>query len=95
MENGTKPFSEWIEGLAGEKAFGIILTRIERVAKGNFGDYGSVGQGVSELRVDFGPGYRVYFGEDGDVIILLGGGSKKTQSADIARAKDNWRDYNA
>jgi putative addiction module killer protein len=61
---------------------------------GNFGDSKSVGGGVEELRIDFGPGYRVYFGRDGQsVVILLGGGSKQTQSKDIQRARALWEDY--
>lgn len=63
--------------------------------QGNFGDVNSVGGGVHELVIDFGPGYRVYFGEDGDEVILLGGGNKSTQIADITKAKDRWSDYNA
>ena len=50
---------------------------------------------MSELRIDFGPGYRVYFGQDGDQVVLVGGGTKGTQAADIAKAKEYWRDYNA
>ncbi len=63
--------------------------------KGNLGDWKPVGEGVSELKIDFGPGYRVYFGQDGDEVILLTGGAKGTQSADVAKAKEYWRDYNA
>jgi putative addiction module killer protein len=65
------------------------------VSQGNLGDCEPVGEGVSELRIDIGPGYRVYFGEDGDDVILLGGGDKSTQAADIKSAKERWRDYNA
>ena len=63
---------------------------------GNLGNIRSLGDGVSELKVDFGPGYRVYFGEDGPrVVVLLIGGDKGSQQRDIAKAKDYWRDYNA
>ncbi|MFL6351507.1 MAG: type II toxin-antitoxin system RelE/ParE family toxin [Bryobacteraceae bacterium] len=75
--------------------FGSILARLDRVEEGNFGDSGHVGKGVWELRIDLGLGYRVYFGEDGDFVILLLGGSKKTQSADINQAQEFWSDYNA
>jgi putative addiction module killer protein len=68
---------------------------MRRVEKGNLGNWRSVGNGVCELRFDIGPGYRVYFGQDGDLIVLLNGGTKKTQAQDIAKAKDYWRDYNA
>jgi putative addiction module killer protein len=77
------------------KAYGIIMRRIDRVESGNFGDCRAVGQGVSELRVDEGPGYRVYFGLDGNMVILLNGGTKKTQSSDIKTAQEYWKDYNA
>jgi putative addiction module killer protein len=78
-----------------ERAYDRILARIERVEEGNFGDCESVGGGVHELKIDFGPGYRVYFGEDGDSVVLLGAGTKKTQSTDIAIAKARWSVYNA
>ncbi len=68
--------------------------RLDRAARGNFGDRKSVGGGVLELRFDFGPGYRVYFGEDGaSVILLLIGGDKSTQTKDIETAKRYWNDY--
>lgn len=78
-----------------KKAYGIIMRRIDRVESGNFGDCRAVGEGVSELRVDEGPGYRVYFGVDGDLVVLLNGGPKKTQSSDIKTAHEYWKDYNA
>ncbi len=68
--------------------------RLNRIRLGNFGDCKSVGSGVSELRVPYGPGYRVYFGRKGNkVVILLYGGHKKTQSRDIALAQEYWEDY--
>jgi putative addiction module killer protein len=82
-------------GLEGNKIHGIILARLDRVENGNLGDCEPVGEGVSELRIDFGPGYRVYFGQDGDSVILLHGGTKNRQSRDIVKAKEYWRDYNA
>ena len=69
-------------------------TRIDRLELGNFGDWRSVGEGVSELRVDFGPGYRVYYGRDGaELVILLGGGTKKRQARDIELARKFWETY--
>lgn len=74
--------------------FARIQTRIDRVELGNFGDRKRVGRGVSELRIDFGPGYRVYYGSDGEeLVILLAGGTKKLQARDIATAKACWRAY--
>jgi putative addiction module killer protein len=71
------------------------MTRLDRVERGNF-DHKSVGEGVQELIIDFGPGYRVSFGQDGpDFVILLIGGDKRTQPADIRAAKQYWRTYNA
>ena len=93
--DGRSPFEEWMATLIGNKIHGIILNRLDRVQAGNLGDWGAVGEGVCELRFDFGPGYRVYFGQDGDQIILLAGGTKAHQSRDIKRAKEYWRDYNA
>jgi putative addiction module killer protein len=71
-----------------------VTTALERLAHGNKSAIKSVGQGVSEYRIDFGPGYRIYFGRDGDqLIVLLGGGSKKRQSQDISDARDAWQQY--
>jgi putative addiction module killer protein len=92
---GKEFFWIWLNGLRDTIGVSKIKVRLIRVAQGNFGDCGAVGEGVKELRIDFGPGYRVYFGEDGDDVILLGGGDKSTQSADIVKAKERWRDYNA
>jgi len=73
---------------------GRVLSRLDRLNNGNFGDHKSVGDGVSELRMPFGAGYRVYYGMDGDtVVILLYGGDKSSQSKDIDLAKEYWRDY--
>ena len=94
-EEGGNPFRKWTSGLRDGKGRGAIRNRINRLVTGNFGDCGPVGQGVHELVIDFGPGYRVYFGEDGTKVVLLGGGDKSTQSADITRAKQRWSDYNA
>src|SRR5713226_2037544 len=74
---------------------GIVRTRLNRIAQGSFGDCEPIGQGVHELKIDYGPGYGIYFGEDGDEVILLGGGDKSTQASDIKKAKERWGDYNA
>ena len=84
----TKTFMEWRAGLRDAVARKRIGARIDRLSFGNFGDAKSVGEGVSELRLDFGPGYRIYFVQRGDVlVILLCGGDKSTQARDIAKAK--------
>jgi len=86
-------FAKWFNSLKAAEAAKIIifLTRIE---KGNFSVVKSVGKGVFECKIDFGPGYRVYFGQDGDkLIILLGGGTKKRQQQDIAKAHFLWQEY--
>jgi putative addiction module killer protein len=92
---GKIPFNEWLDDVRDRKAVARILARLARVRQGNPGDSKSVGEGVAELRVDYGPGYRVYFGQTGQtLIILLCGGDKRTQERDIQRAKQYWRDYN-
>jgi putative addiction module killer protein len=71
-----------------------VTTAITRIELGNFSNGKGVGAGVFEYKIDFGPGYRIYFGKDGDkLVILIGGGSKKHQSQDIAAAKERWADY--
>lgn len=92
--NGKEPFQQWLEGLE-SKARNIIQARLIRVRRGNFGDCRGVGAGVSEFRIDVGPGYRVYFGQDADTVVLLIGGTKKTQQKDIHKAQGFWSDYNA
>jgi putative addiction module killer protein len=83
----TDAFAKWIDGLHDIRARARILVRIERLATGNPGDVKPVGEGVSELRIDYGPGYRVYFKKIGQkVVILLAGGDKKSQSKDIKTA---------
>ena len=80
----TEHFAKWIDGLHDIRARARILVRIERLAAGNPGDVKGVGEGVSELRIDYGPGYRVYYKKQGrKVIILLAGGDKRTQAKDI------------
>jgi len=83
----TETFTKWLDGLSDIRARARILVRIERLAAGNPGDVKAVGEGVSELRIDYGPGYRVYYKKQGrEVIILLAGGEKHTQSRDIKTA---------
>ena len=83
----TEIFAKWLDGLDDIRARARILVRIERLAEGNPGDVKSVGEGVSELRVDYGPGYRVYYKKRGrSVVILLAGGDKRTQTKDIKTA---------
>ena len=92
--DGTVPFNEWLEGLRDRKARVIVRTRLNRVRLGLLGDCKSVGEGVQELRISFGAGYRVYFAQEGDtIIILLCGGDKGSQQRDIDRAKQYWEDY--
>ena len=91
--DGTEPFTEWELGLKDRIARAGIRARIGRLRVGNFGDSKRVGE-VFELRVHVGPGYRVYYGREGnDVVILLCGGDKGSQSRDIKRAEVYWRDY--
>ena len=93
-ENGHEPYRSWIDNLKDKKSQQRIRARIRRLGEGLYGDCDSVGEGVSELRMFFGPGYRVYFGEDADnIVVLLCGGDKDSQSRDIKNAKEYWKDY--
>ena len=84
----TEVFSNWLRKLRDHQARARIQIRIRRLSLGNFGDAKPVGEGVSELRIDYGPGYRVYFQRIGSLLVLLlVGGAKKTQEADLAKAK--------
>ena len=84
----TDEFDAWLRGLRDDRAAARILTRIDRLAAGNPGDSKSIGDGVSELRIDYGPGYRVYFTRRGEtIVILLCGGDKGSQTRDIPAAK--------
>jgi putative addiction module killer protein len=94
-ENERHPFSDWIATLESQEIHGTILGRLERVGDGNFGDCKWEGEGVFALRIDTGPGYRVYFGQDGDLVILLGGGPKNSQRGDLKMVKKHWKEYNA
>ena len=92
--NGKEPFTEWLKSIQDKSTQNRIDKRLERLEDGNFGDFRSVGDGVSELRFPFGPGYRIYFGRiDNAPVLLLCGGDKASQARDIERAKTYWREY--
>ena len=92
-EAGRSPFAEWFERLDAVTA-ARVDRYIRRLEAGNFGAAKALREGVFELRLDFGPGYRVYFGREGrTIIILLGGGSKRRQEVDIAAAVERWKRY--
>lgn len=91
--SGRSPFGGWrgdLDAIARAK----VTIALGRVAAGNVSNVKGIGRGVSELKIDFGPGYRIYFGRDGALlIVLLGGGTKKRQQNDIADAHERWADY--
>lgn len=90
---GRSPFAKWLRAL-NVRAAAKVATGLERMADGNLSNVKPVGGGVLEYRIDFGPGYRIYFGRDGaQLVILLAGGTKKRQQEDIRAAKANWADY--
>ena len=92
-EDGTDHFDRWLR-MQNAQVRARVQTRIDRIELGNFGDHHGVGSGVFELRLNFGPGYRIFYGRDGDeLVILLGGGSKRRQSQDIEMAQAHWRAY--
>jgi putative addiction module killer protein len=92
-ESGHSPFAEWFESLDSVTA-ARVDRYIRRLEAGNFGAAKPLSEGIFELRLDFGPGYRVYYGRDGKmIIILLGGGNKRRQSADIAAAIEHWKRF--
>jgi putative addiction module killer protein len=93
LQNGVSVFEKWFNSLDAQAA-AKVTTASYRLGQGNVSNVKSVGQGVSEYRMDFGPGYRIYFGREGNtLIILLGGGAKKTQSKDIRNAQLLWAQY--
>ena len=95
-ENGKEPVTDWLASFRDKKIRTRILRRINRIEQGNFGDHRHIvgGEGIWELRLDFGPGYRVYYAEDGaTVVLLLCAGEKKSQNRDIKKAITYWRDY--
>lgn len=91
---GHVPYREWLATVTDAVAFAAIQSRTDRLKRGLFGDCEPVGEGVWELRIDTGPGYRVYYARSGkQVVLLLCGGDKRKQKADINRAKIFWRDH--
>ena len=93
-EDGDNPFHRWLKSLKDRVARARIRVRLNRLRLGNFGDCKPVGKGVNELRVDYGPGYRVYYGKSKTtIVILLCGGSKKSQPKDIQLAQAYWADF--
>lgn len=91
---GKDVFGEWLESIDDQKTVAKILVRIDRLEAGNFGDCKPLRSGVWELRIDWGPGYRVYYGRVGrQCVLLLCGGDKSRQSRDIDRAVEYWNDY--
>lgn len=88
-----RPFQDWLDSLD-SRVLQIVVVRLARLREGLFGDAEPVGEGVFELKIDVGPGYRIYFGrESGVVVVLLHAGDKKRQSADIRKARAFWQDY--
>jgi putative addiction module killer protein len=93
-KTGKYPFEIWFKGLKDVGLQNSVDARLSRVADGNFGDHKSVGFGVYELRIDKGPGLRIYYGLMNDIlVIIIGGGSKDTQRADIRKCQILWEDY--
>jgi len=91
----TDTFDRWLKGLKDSKGRTKIQARIDRLANGNPGDVGPIGEGLSELRIDFGPGYRVYYARTGKTLyLLLCGGDKGSQDADIKNAHTMWKELN-
>lgn len=93
-EKGKEPYSEWINSFKDKTIKARISKRILSIGDGNFGDHKYLSDGVYELRCHFGSGYRIYYGKDGDkIILLLCGGDKSTQVKDVIKAKEYWQDY--
>lgn len=93
-DNGKQPFLKWFNSLKDLKTQAKINKRLRSISLGNLGDYKSVGGGVCELRINYGSGYRIYFGQDGDtLVILLCAGDKSSQKKDIDMAKKYWLNY--
>jgi putative addiction module killer protein len=96
LSNGEVPFDLWFESLRDQKFQVAVDARLARVRSGNFGDSKVVGDGVRELRIDKGPGLRIYYGLHGlQIVVLIGGGDKSTQARDIPRARELWKQFKA
>lgn len=94
VQDGSEPLTDWLHSLRDLRADIAIRRRLERLAAGNFGNTRTLRDGISELKIDVGPGYRVYYARNGQtIILLLCGGDKRTQDADIARAIGYWEDW--
>ena len=94
MPNGRMPFTEWYDTIRDQSVRNRIQKRLDRLEDGNFGDSKSVGEGVFELRFQFGAGYRIYFAEvENTIVLLLCAGDKSSQIRDIERAKEYWSQY--
>lgn len=92
--NGNSPYGEWLGKLRDAKAKARIMLQVDRMELGLFGDSQPVGEGLSELRIHYGPGYRVYYAKAGKrLYLVLCGGSKSTQSKDIKKVRTFWKDY--
>ena len=93
-ERNREPYTDWINTLKNKKDQQRIRSRVRRMVQGNFGDHEPVGEGVYELRLFFGSGYRIYFSKQGDsIVLLLCGGDKSSQQSDIKNAKSYWKEY--
>jgi putative addiction module killer protein len=92
--DGKSPYDQWFYSLRDINVQAKIISRLNRIVDGNLGDYRSVGEGVCELKINYGPGYRIYFGQIGmTIVILICGGDKSTQDRDIRQAKEYWTNY--
>jgi putative addiction module killer protein len=93
-EQGKSPYADWLRGLRDNRAKAKIIMQVDKMELGLFGDVEPIGEGLSELRIHYGPGYRVYYGKEGHrVFLLLCGGDKSTQSKDIKKANEYWKDH--
>ena len=93
-ENGKNSFHDWVESFRDGKTRSILFGRLARVRVGNLGRCESLGQGIFELKIDYGPGYRIYFGyKNLQIVLILLGGEKSTQRKDILKAQAFWTDY--
>jgi putative addiction module killer protein len=93
-EKGKQPFQEWLDSRRDKTTIARVNARLDRIGSGNFGDTKSVGFGVTELRLNFGSGYRIYYGlYKNKLVVLLSGGNKSTQTKDIKIAHQYWMDY--